>query len=655
MYLSRVFIENFRSIHRLDLSLSHGKNVIVGRNNSGKSNIIRALDIVLGEGVPNYQKNDSITEADFYAYKETTPEGEIREISSDHLFVFCELTREPLEELNFSEMYKGYKNLPLYAELEGWDNKKAVLKLIKINKEKLFSNHSELLFGMDAESANRKWINNRKPEERQLENFLNDKYSFAFAFFALREMDGSISKHIRFLCRKNNQEDWYMSFSAPIRTELLQSAIIPSFREPKNQLRITNWSWFGKLLIHLTKVCNNSPELNNALSELKNISNKLFSEVTSQLETSSLNIAFPGTKISLQFNHEKKHELHKDCVIYVDDGFNSQITEKGSGIQSAVIIGLFNYYTRYVNTTSSALLCIEEPELYLHPHARRIISERLDHFLENNRNQVIITTHSQEFIQTILDDIKIILVTKHNNESEARELDLSAYKDLFIDSNKNEIFFAEKIIICEGQDEYLLRAAANELFPGQFNENNISIVSVGGKDNIKKMNHLSTKLGIKSFIFADFDYLLRDKTEQSKKYGGNDSCAHDSILNLGEAYFSCSYIFGDHGSEMYSRIQKMRDEIKKKDERVFYSAKRSSDCFIDLNDILSELRENGICILSGQIEDLFSDQQFVSYPNTKFNLKKVFELRTKLIQGESICDIIDVSEIKSFLQIVLSR
>ena len=46
MYISRVIIKNYRSIKDLTLSFNSGKNVIVGKNNSGKSNIIKAIDIV---------------------------------------------------------------------------------------------------------------------------------------------------------------------------------------------------------------------------------------------------------------------------------------------------------------------------------------------------------------------------------------------------------------------------------------------------------------------------------------------------------------------------------------------------------------------------------------------------------------------------------
>lgn len=66
MHVSRVFISNFRSIDKLDLKFSQGKNVIVGKNNSGKSNVIKAIDLVLGEGSPDYYKSENITENDTF-------------------------------------------------------------------------------------------------------------------------------------------------------------------------------------------------------------------------------------------------------------------------------------------------------------------------------------------------------------------------------------------------------------------------------------------------------------------------------------------------------------------------------------------------------------------------------------------------------------
>lgn len=49
----------------------------------------------------------------------------------------------------------------------------------------------------------------------------------------------------------------------------------------------------------------------------------------------------------------------------------SELQDKGSGIQSAVIIGLYNYYTNSIAHTSSSLLAVEEPERVFTPSSKK--------------------------------------------------------------------------------------------------------------------------------------------------------------------------------------------------------------------------------------------------------------------------------------------
>lgn len=49
MYISKVKIKSYRSIKDLTINFNPGKNIVISKNNSGKSNIIKAINIVLGE------------------------------------------------------------------------------------------------------------------------------------------------------------------------------------------------------------------------------------------------------------------------------------------------------------------------------------------------------------------------------------------------------------------------------------------------------------------------------------------------------------------------------------------------------------------------------------------------------------------------------
>jgi len=67
--IDRIKIQNFRSIRDLEIKL--GKmNAFIGPNNAGKSNIMRALNLVLGETWPSPRSFD---DKDFYRYDKTNP------------------------------------------------------------------------------------------------------------------------------------------------------------------------------------------------------------------------------------------------------------------------------------------------------------------------------------------------------------------------------------------------------------------------------------------------------------------------------------------------------------------------------------------------------------------------------------------------------
>ncbi len=649
MFLSRLYISNYRSIKEIDLRFTSGKNVIVGRNNAGKSNLVKAIDLILGENSPTYQKSENIAFSDFYSNK--TSDGTVT--TAKQIDIWCELSKHEDEELNFEEINRC-NGFFVHGEITEWRDRKPVKEVVRISNGEI-QETLDSIFEAPSEGDGRIYLNSKIKNQRVFENEFRDKELFSFAFRATLNEDGQISKEIRFLYRENDRVDWVLAFSAPIRNELIQSAIIPSFRDPSNQLRIAKWGWYGKLMRHLTDGHENSVELGDAFREVKRIGDQLFEDICSKVSATALEVAFPNTELHFQFTSDAPKELYKSCVIYIDDGFKSQLSDKGSGIQSATVIGLFKYFTQYVNTSGSALLCVEEPELYLHPHARRLISDRLDQFIGIRRNQVILTTHSSEFIRSMNKDLNIISVRKDAEGTHAISTPLKHYRDILLNERVNEMFFAEKVILCEGFDEFVIRAISDKYFPNQLNIQNVSIIPVGSKDAIAKFSKLILSMKIDCYVVADFDYLLRDQKDDRRKYGDKVR-AHESIINLGLPFFSQvrHQKLKVESNKVISRLDQLRSQVKSEQEEKFYTAVRVSEISNqNAKKALEVLTSYGCCIMSGTLEDYCKDPSLLD-DSRKLSLSKIERIHEKLIAGSSIDEMFETEELKTFLKVVFS-
>lgn len=621
MYLSRLIISNYRSIKELALKFEKGKNVIVGKNNAGKSNIIRAIDLLLGENSPSWAKSENITENDFYNGNFEAP-----------IFIFCELAREPEEALNYDEIYKcfGFK---YHARITEWVNGKP----IKVPERHTLPGNSIYDFlgnldavmniGEDDEGIATNYVNPKLRHQGTFEAQFDDKFIFAFAFRAFLRPNGKIHKEIRFFYRENRNTPWVMAFSAPVRNELLQSAIIHSFRDPQNELRINQWSWFGKLL--KTYINPNDAGLVSAFQQLKAASNGVFEGLQQEINNQKIKVAFPNTTISFQFNPDTRIDVYKSALIYVDDGFVSLLQEKGSGIQSAVIIGLFNYYTTYVSHTSSSLLAVEEPEIYLHPQARRVISHRIDDFLQGNRNQVIITTHSTEFITSAHENLNIIVVNKTSEKGTTAhnaKFESSKEKQILVKLQNAEMFFADMVILVEGGEKYVFESVAKfyggvmhkHLGDNWLNENNISVIAVGGKSEFGKYVKKLTELGIPAIVLADFDFFLRQLPEFYTETGVSKekidelnkvkSQIGESNPHLPRQIIQQIEVFNTAITELGLSVnaKALRNYIKEP-----FRLKRLEQLSETKRNIvrpyLEALRKDNIFVLTGELEDFYTD------------------------------------------------
>ncbi len=121
---------------------------------------------------------------------------------------------------------------------------------------------------------------------------------------------------------------------------------------------------------------------------------------------------FGDASISFRFNELKIDTFFKNTTIEVDDGVNTSMDEKGSGMQRSVALALLQVYAEELTkhpegneTRKPFFLFIDEPEICLHPKAQ----EKLLHaILELSKTkQIFLATHSPYFLIDCLEKIFI--------------------------------------------------------------------------------------------------------------------------------------------------------------------------------------------------------------------------------------------------------
>lgn len=130
------------------------------------------------------------------------------------------------------------------------------------------------------------------------------------------------------------------------------------------------------------------------------------------------------------------------------------------------------------------LLLIEEPEAHLHPQRQLRVMTFLQKEAEEKNIQIIVTTHSPNLASAIeLDNLVMIRKNRAFSMADGKtKLDTSDYRFLrrFLDVTKANLFFANGVMIVEGDAESILMPTLAKIIGRDFTERGVSIVNVGG-------------------------------------------------------------------------------------------------------------------------------------------------------------------------------
>jgi putative ATP-dependent endonuclease of the OLD family len=256
--------------------------------------------------------------------------------------------------------------------------------------------------------------------------------------------------------------------------------------------------------------------------------NVLRTEEFKKLETSikrnaleQLGLDADADAVDLYFTPLGTMDFYKSLdIIIKDHGFAISATEVGEGFQNAIVLAVLRAFEE--TRRSGAILLIEEPEMFLHPQMQRSLYKTLRKIGETN--QVIYTTHSPHFV-SVPNYRDVLLVRRNEEGTYVVQSSLAAdnkRREKFLkelDPERNEFFFAKRLLLVEGDSEKLAFPEYGRWIGIDLDRAGATIVEVGGKRNLKDFAELAISFQIPTGIVYDKDTSeFEEGREEEAKY-----------------------------------------------------------------------------------------------------------------------------------------
>lgn len=224
---------------------------------------------------------------------------------------------------------------------------------------------------------------------------------------------------------------------------------------------------------------------------------------------------------------------YKDILKYTDSNVlvhnknrSMYLQDQGTGLQRMSLIFLIQNMIQenLLGNIDNKLLLIDEPEAFLHPEAIRGLSDAL--YKIGSEMPLIVSTHSPILINLSEKHTSLQIFRIQSNEaielytSDKEKFDEDDIKNMkilnYVDSFVNEFFFADNIVVVEGDTEYI---ALKTLMKTR-EQSNYHIIRARGKDTIvtlmKILNQFKSNYTIIHDVDNDKDTITKLKTQLTK-------------------------------------------------------------------------------------------------------------------------------------------
>lgn len=475
MYISKIEIKNFRNFKNKEIIFNDGVNVIIGHNNAGKTNLIKALSLVIDcqtskrLEIDDFNKDTTIAELKANPPKVsiavTIQKGKNEE-PDDLVTIATWLTKldSNYEALLTYEFFLPEKELTKYKKaVEGISDvdPKAIDIALNVIKQDFIRLYTFKIWGgnlsnqtiAENDSLQKfdfQFLDAIRDVERDMLTGRNTLLRDVFNFFIDYEIkiDRAITTDEKAEIIKQRRVDF--ATKADVLIEELQKRMLEGKKQILSYAKETGASFN-----------NANPNFEGAISDVE-----MFSVLKLIVEyTTGIQMKIPATHNGLGYNN-----LIFMSLLLAKMQVNSDGDYMGS------------------NSKVFPVLAIEEPEAHLHPAMQyKFLKFLKQNKTQNKARQIFITTHSTHITSAVsLDD----LICLHNENGLTTvgypglvfpDDKSKKYVQRFLDATKSDMLFAQKVILVEGIAEQLLMSVFAQYENKSLEDNHVAVINVGGR------------------------------------------------------------------------------------------------------------------------------------------------------------------------------
>lgn len=500
MYLKSIDLINFRKFgtneNRVEfvdnISIDEGVNIakkatlIVGKNNSGKTSVISALEKLVNKGSKFYLSDFNIIYLKellirYFRDKEN--------INNDINFSFkiCIGLDTNIENDIFTNIIplltleENIEEINIIAKVEYKEVSQIINKLAKVLQSQ----------------SNKEFFNKNKQPNKNFDELFRDCYN-------------AISKEeltVNYYDKKNNQiKDFNLSNLIEIK------CINANNLKEENALSKA----FNKILTYKLKEISEDNDIDGQIKKLNLTIDKFINKNYANVLKNNVKDILTADKVGVDISSNIKIENLLGKLVeysYIDNGNLIPESQFGLGYTNIMMIiaDIIDYLEKYPNTAFNSkinILSIEEPETFMHPQLQENFIKRIEEGIKlllgedkNINTQLILTSHSAHILNSKIHSgdtfNNIIYMNSHFNESIIRKLNDKLLVDS-LDGTKDEnlktlkfikkhityssssLFFADAVIFVEGDtEEHLLPYYLQK--DAEFKNKFITIINIDGK------------------------------------------------------------------------------------------------------------------------------------------------------------------------------